>query len=194
VERPYRLGGRNAVLRALAFRNRMNAGGFRDALALGAPSGAVPDVTLVRMDRTKQGFGLSTQVEITPQVGGYVRAGWNDGKTETYAFTEIDRSLAAGLLVKGNAWKRENDSAGIAGYLNGLSREHREYLAAGGQGFFLGDGRLSYGLEQIFEVFYSLGVARGARLTADLQHLVNPGYNRDRGPARVFSLRAHFEL
>jgi hypothetical protein len=190
VERPYRIGQRNAVVRALAFRNRVNAGSFQDALAQGSP----PDVTLVRRLQSKSGFGLSTQVEITPQVGAYARAGWNDGKTETYAFTEIDRSLAGGVLIKGNAWNREQDTLGFAGYLNGLSRDHREYLAAGGQGFFLGDGRLNYGLERILEAFYSFGVARGTWLTADFQHIENPGYNRDRGPARVFNLRAHFEL
>ena len=98
------------------------------------------------------------------------------------------------MLVQGARWGREQDSGGIAAYVNGLSSDHRDYLAAGGQGFFLGDGRLSYAQERILEAFYSLGVARGTSLSADYQFIADPGYNRDRGPAHVFSLRAHFEL
>jgi high affinity Mn2+ porin len=190
LERPYALAGRKAVLRLLAFRNRVNAGAFRDALAISAP----PDVTQVRRLQAKSGIGLGTQVEVSKNVGAYVRAGWNDGKTETYAFTEIDRSLAAGALVKGTRWNRGEDTVGVAGYVNALSRAHRDYLAAGGQGFFLGDGRLSYGSERIVETFYSLAVFRGAWLTADWQRIVNPGYNRDRGPANVYNVRLHIEL
>jgi carbohydrate-selective porin OprB len=192
AEHPYRVAGRDAVVRALVFRNRVNAGSFRDALS--DSNGGVPDVTQVRHLQSKSGFGLSTQVQLASDIGAYVRAGWNDGDTETYAFTEIDRSLAGGLLLKGTRWDRERDSAGTAAYVNGLSSDHRDYLAAGGQGFFLGDGRLSYGQERIFEAFYSLGVARGTSFGADYQFIANPGYNRDRGPAHVFNLRVHFEL
>lgn len=192
AEHPYRIAGRDAIFRALVFRNRVNAGSFRDALD--AANGAVPDVTQVRHLQSKSGFGLSTQVQLTSDIGAYLRAGWNDGRTETYAFTEIDRSLAGGVLLQGARWGRERDSAGCAAYINGLSDDHRDYLAAGGQGFFLGDGRLSYSTERILETFYNLGVARGAWLSADYQYVANPGYNRDRGPAQVFSLRAHFEF
>jgi high affinity Mn2+ porin len=190
LEHPYRIADHDAIVRALAFRNRVNAGSFRDALAQGTP----PDVTQVRHLQDKHGFGVSTQVEFVPGIGAYVRAGWSDGKTETYAFTEIDRSLAGGLFLKGTRWGREQDSAGTAAYVNGLSSDHRDYLAAGGQGFFLGDGRLSYAQERIFEAFYSLGVARGTSRGADYQFIANPGYNSDRGPAHVFNLRVHFEL
>lgn len=190
LERPYALAGRKAVLRLLAFRNRVNAGAFRDALATSSP----PDVAQVRRLQYKTGFGIGTQVAVSDDIGAYARAGWNDGKTETYAFTEIDRSLAAGVLVKGVRWKRAEDTLGLAGYLNGLSSAHRDYLAAGGQGFFLGDGRLSYGNERIFEAFYSFSLSRGGSITADWQHVANPGYNRDRGPADVYNVRLHFEF
>jgi hypothetical protein len=190
LERPYRLAGHKAVLRLLGFRNRVNAGAFHDALATAAP----PDVARVRHVQSKNGFGFGTQVALTEDVGAYVRAGWNDGKTETYAFTEIDRSLAAGALVKGGRWGREEDTAGLAGYVNGLSSAHRDYLAAGGQGFFLGDGQLNYATERIAEVFYNVGLFRGAWITADWQHIANPGYNRDRGPSDTYNLRFHFEL
>ncbi|HVP08185.1 MAG TPA: carbohydrate porin [Burkholderiales bacterium] len=194
LEVPYRLGEHPAVVRALVFRNRVHAGAFGDALALGAATGATPDLTLVRRNQSKSGIGLSTQVEITPSLGAYARAGWNDGKTETFMFTEIDRSLSGGLLAKGDAWGRPQDSAGAAVYLNGLSGAHRSYLAAGGLGFFLGDGRLSYASERIFETFYSLGVARGAWVSLGYQRIANPGYNADRGPANFVGFRIHGEI
>jgi high affinity Mn2+ porin len=190
LERPYRLAGRQAVLRLLAFRNRVNAGAFRDALAFSAP----PDVALVRRVQPKNGFGVGTQVALTEDLGAYVRAGWNDGKTETYAFTEIDRSLAGGVLVKGSRWGRGDDTVGIGGYVNGLSSAHRDYLAAGGQGFFLGDGRLNYATERILEAFYNVRAFQGAWISVDWQHITHPGYNLDRGPVETYNLRLHFEL
>jgi hypothetical protein len=190
LERPFSLGGHKVVARALAFRNRVNAGAFRDALNAGPP----PDVAEVRHIQSKVGAGAGLQVELTRSVGAYVRAGWNDGKTETYAFTEIDRSLAAGLLVNGTRWRRSEDSAGVAAYFNAISPDHRDYLAASGEGFFLGDGRLNYAQERIVEVFYSLRILRGTWLAADAQHIVNPAYNGDRGPVDVYNLRAHVEF
>ena len=194
VERPYALAGRPAIVRGLLFRNRVNAGAFGDATTLAAANGTAPDVALVRRDQSKRGFGLSTQVEITENIGAYVRAGWSDGRTEAFMFTEIDRSFGAGTLAKGGLWGRPDDKAGLAGYANGLSRSHREYLAAGGTGFFLGDGRLNYATERILEGFYSLGVSRHFALSVGYQRIGNPGYNRDRGPADVLSLRLHAEI
>ena len=193
-ELPFKGLARGGVLRFLAFRNRAEMGAFRDALALGAATASTPDLTQVRRLQTKSGIGAGAQVEITENVGAYVRAAMNDGKTETFAFTEIDRSLSFGALARGGAWGRANDSAGMAIYLNGLRAPHRDYLAAGGLGFFLGDGRLSYGSEQIFETFYSLGVVKGAWASLGYQRIANPGYNRDRGPANFLGLRLHAEI
>lgn len=194
VEAPYKLFGRPAIARGLVFHNRVNAGAFEDARALAAQLGAAPDVAPVRRDQSKRGLGLSTQTELSENVGGYVRIGWNDGRTESFMFTEIDRSIAGGALVKGAPWGRPNDKAGLAGYVNGLSKDHRDYLAAGGLGFFLGDGRLNYGTERILETFYSVGFARYFAVSAGYQRIVNPGYNRDRGPADVIGLRLHAEI
>jgi hypothetical protein len=193
-EVPYQLAGRPAVARILAFRNRVGAGAFGDAIALGASAGTAPDVSLVRRPQPKAGIGAGTQVEVSENVGAYLRAGWNDGKTETFMFTEIDRSLAAGAMIKGGGWGRQQDGIGFAAYLNGLSRPHRDYLAAGGLGFFLGDGRISYSAERIAETFYSLNVAQGAWLSLGFQRVANPGYNRDRGPANFLGFRIHAEL
>jgi len=194
LELPFKGIARGGVLRFLAFRNRAEMGGFRDALALGAATGSTPDLTQVRRLQTKGGIGASAQVELTENVGAYVRAALNDGKTETFAFAEIDRSLAFGALAKGGAWGRASDSAGAALYLNGLRAPHRDYLAAGGLGFFLGDGRLDYGGENIFETFYSLGLVKGAWASLGYQRIVHPGYNRDRGPVNFLGLRLHAEI
>jgi hypothetical protein len=193
-ELPFKGLARGGVLRFLAYRNRAEMGVFRDALALGAASGSTPDLTQVRRLQTKSGIGAGAQIELTENVGAYVRAAINDGRTETFAFTEIDRSLAFGALAKGGAWGRGNDSAGMAVYLNGLRAPHRDYLAAGGLGFFLGDGRLNYGSENIVETYYSLGIVKGAWASLGYQRIANPGYNRDRGPANFLGLRFHAEI
>ena len=193
-ELPFKGLARGGVLRLLAFRNRAEMGAFRDALTLGTATGSTPDLTQVRRMQSKSGIGGGAQIELTENVGAYMRAAMNDGKTETFAFTEIDRSVAFGALARGAAWGRAGDSAGAAIYLNGLRTLHRDYLAAGGLGFFLGDGRLSYGGEHIFETFYSLGVAKGAWASLGYQRIANPGYNRDRGPANFLGLRLHAEI
>ncbi len=191
-EFPFKGLARGGVLRFLAFRNRAEMGAFRDALA--AATGGTPDLTQVRRMQSKSGIGAGAQIELTEHVGAYLRAALNDGRTETFAFTEIDRSLAFGALAKGGAWGRAGDSAGIAVYLNGLRQPHRDYLAAGGLGFFLGDGRLSYSGERILETFYSLGVTKHAWASLGYQRIANPGYNRDRGPANFVGLRLHAEI
>jgi len=194
LELPFKGLARGGVLRFLTFRNRAEMGGFRDALALGVATGNTPDLTQVRRLQSKSGIGAGAQIELSENVGAYVRAAANDGKTETFAFTEIDRSVAFGALAKGGAWGRANDSAGVALYINGLRAPHRDYLAAGGLGFFLGDGRLNYASEQIFETFYSVGVVKGAWASLGYQRIANPGYNRDRGPANFLGLRLHAEI
>ena len=189
-EIPYNLAGHNAVARALVFRNRLNAGAYDDAIAAASP----PDVSLVRRTQTKKGFGLSAQVAVTDAVGAYIRAGWSDGRTEEFMFTEVDRSLAIGTLLKGGGWTRPDDKLGFAVYVNGLSRPHRDYLAKGGLGFFIGDGQLNYGTERILETFYSLGFTKALSVSLDYQRIANPGYNRDRGPVDVLALRLHAEF
>ena len=190
AEVPFKLAGRDAALRVLVFRNRVIMGSFDDAIA----AGGVPDVSTVRRLQSKSGIGAGVQAELAENIGAYVRAAWNDGKTETFAFTEIDRSLSGGILAKGERWSSPGDSAGVAMYVNGLGRAHRDYLAAGGQGFFLGDGRLNYASEKIVELFYSRHLGARAWLSGGYQRITNPGYNQDRGPASFYSLRFHTNI
>ncbi len=186
---------RATAVRALAFVNHANMGSYREAID-GYLSGkeAVPDITLSRKQgRVKYGFGLNAEQELNGLWRVFGRLGWNDGRTESFAYTEIDRTAEAGSDFRGNPWHRPQDKVGAAFVVNGISGDHRIYLALGGEGFILGDGGLNYGLEKIFETYYTFHVYRGISVALDYQHIADPGYNRDRGPASVVSFRVHVE-
>lgn len=139
----------------------------------------------------KLGFGINDEQELTNDIGFFMRAGWNDGKDVTWAFTEIDQTLSAGISLKGIRWKRPSDIFGIASVINGISGPHRDFLAAGGYGFIIGDGKLNYTNEVIIETYYNAFLSKIFWLTLDYQLVNNPGYNKDRGPANVFAVRGH---
>jgi high affinity Mn2+ porin len=178
------------TLRLLAYRNLADMGSYADALR----AGGTPDVTASRQERMKVGCGVNADQALGPNGGAFVRAGWNDGQTETWAYTEADTTATLGLQWKGAAWGRAADQWALAAQANGLSNDHRAYLAAGGSGFLLGDGALNYGPEEIVETYYSVGLVDWLTLTPDLQWVHNPGYNQDRGPLLVEGLRAHAEF
>lgn len=188
VDRAYTAGERKGTLRAFAFWNRADMGSYRDTLAEPA---ADNDITRTRALRSKVGFGVSWDQELAQGLGAFARLSWNDGRTETWAFTEIDRSLALGLSLSGASWRRPDDVLALAGVANGLSGEHRDYLAAGGLGMILGDGRLNYGSEEVLEAYYRVKLGPWLFITPDFQFVRNPGYNRDRGPVPVYAVRAH---
>ena len=189
VERRWSVGEHAGAARLLGYVNRSHAVSYHDALESDLEP---PVVSLTRRTREKYGFGLSVDQEITSDVGAFGRLGWNDGHTETWAFTEIDRTVSLGGRLLGSRWGRPNDEVGLAGVLNGVSQPHRQYLNAGGLGFIIGDGRLRYGLEEILEVYYQAKI-KWFRLAADYQLVGNPAYNRDRGPVSIFALRVHWE-
>lgn len=194
-EQGYTLGSQPGKLRLLVYRNQAKMSRYRDALELATQTGTTPDINAVRNgEHTKQGLGINMEQALTSDIGLFARGMWADGKTETYAFTEIDRSMSAGMLVKGTAWFRAQDTLGIAVAINGLSDAHRNYLAAGGQGFFIGDGRINYRPEAIAEAFYSVQVLKKAWVTLDVQHIQNPAYNADRGPVNFGAVRLHTEF
>jgi high affinity Mn2+ porin len=136
---------------------------------------------------------LNAEQELTALLRVYGRLGWSEGQNESFAYTEVDRAAAIGSGIRGNRWHRVLDKAGVTLLINALSSDHRQYLALGGQGFLLGDGGLNYGLEKIVEIYYTLHLWRGIYLSADLQRIWNPGYNRDRGPVLVPGFRMHLE-
>jgi len=180
------------VVRLLAYRNQARMGDYSEANAIGAASSSTPNITAdERLGRSKYGFGINVEQPLADdgETGAFARIGWNNGHTEDFMFTEVDRSLSTGVQVSGIHWGRTDDRVGIAYVWHGLSPEHRAYLAAGGLGFILGDGRLNYGLEQILETYYRVQLGRYAQAGPDFQYIQNPGYNRDRGPVEVYSLR-----
>lgn len=184
------------VLRGLLYYNRARMGVYRDAIAGAALSGQVPDIVANdRPGRHKFGYGVNFEMPLADagDTGIFARFGWNDGATESFAFTEVDRNFQLGGQLSGAHWGRAQDHVGIALAIDGLSNDHRDYLAAGGSGFLLGDGRLHYGAERILEAYYSIRVMPHVWISPDVQYIQNPSYNRDRGPARFASLRLHLE-
>jgi len=180
------------VIRLLTYLNQGRMGNYADAIALGNATSSIPDVRAdEKPGRTKYGCGLNFEQPITDngETGIFGRAGWNDGHNETFVYTEVDREASLGVQISGIHWKRGEDHLGIACAVDGLSSEHKDYLAAGGLGMLLGDGRLNYGLEQILETYYRIQIGKYVQISPDFQYIINPGYNRDRGPAVVYSMR-----
>jgi high affinity Mn2+ porin len=179
------------AVRLLHFENRANAGDYAQALR----QSGVPDVTLTRRNGTlKYGFGMNVEQELAADIGVFARLGWNDGKTESFAFTAIDRLATAGVSVGGKKWRRPFDNAATEVTAGGISGVHALYLSRGGHDFLIGDGRLRYGPELIWESWYSARLFRGFFASFDLQRVTNPAYNRDRGPVWIPSIRLHVEF
>ena len=133
--------------------------------------------------------------EIAAELGAFIRAGKAAGNVETYEFTDVDRTLVAGLSLKGSRWHRPDDTVGLAAVNNEISGARQAYLNAGGLGILVGDGRLPHpGPEQIIESYYSAAVLPFARLSLDYQYISHPAYNRDRGPVSVIAVRLHAEF
>ena len=184
------------VVRLLAYTNYSNMGIYREANAQFKEGLVlVPEITNHPWHITrKYGFGVNLEQNLTRNVTAFARWGWDDGRTESFAYTEIDSTFAEGVGVNGAKWHRKQDRAGIAFVSNGIKKDHQVYLADGGLGFLLGDGGLNYGRENIVESYYTAHVWRGIYFAPGVQHINNPGYNRDRGPVVVPSLRAHVEF
>jgi high affinity Mn2+ porin len=184
------------VVRVLAFTNYANMGIYRDAAAqFEAGLVPVPEITNHpwRITR-KYGFGINFEQNLTRYLSTFGRFGWDNGKTESFAYTEVDQTFAGGLGANGAWWHRRYDRAGVAVVTNGICKDHQIYLADGGVGFLLGDGALRYGREDIVETYYTAHFWRGIYIAPGLQHIKNPGYNQDRGPVLVPTLRLHLEF
>ena len=184
------------AVRLLGYYNVARMGVYRNALDAAARTGLPPDIGADdRAGRHKIGFGANTEIPLADggQTGLFARYGWNDGATESFAFTEVDRNRQIGAQLSGTHWERGEDHLGLAYVIDGLSHDHRDYLAAGGSGFVLGDGALRYRTERIVETYYSFQLVPHISLSPDFQFIRNPGYNADRGAARFVSLRLHLD-
>ena len=195
IERRYELWGQPGKIAVTGFLTRGRMGSFADAIALAAATGGPANAAAVRQYNSRAGVSLNIEQQINDQLGAFVRAGWANGNVEPYEFTDVDRTVAAGLSLNGKSWGRPDDTIGIAGVVNGASAIHEAYFNAGGLGILVGDGMLPHpGLEEIFEAYYSYALTSAVKLTADYQFVNNPGYNTDRGPANVFSGRVHWQF
>jgi high affinity Mn2+ porin len=187
---------KSGVVRLLAYTNYANMGIYRDAVT-NFEDGLTPTPEITDHPwhiTRKYGFGINLEQNLTQYLTAFARFGWDNGKTESFAYTEVDQTFAEGLGANGAWWHRKQDRAGIAFVSNAICKDHQTYLADGGVGFLLGDGALNYGRENILETYYTIHAWRGIYVGPGLQHINNPGYNRDRGPVLVPSFRAHVEF
>jgi high affinity Mn2+ porin len=183
------------AVRLLSYFNHFDGGTYADSISLAQKTGTRPDITATRKPGTlKYGFGLSADQELFKDFGIFGRLGWNDGKTESFAFTVIDRLGTFGASLKGSRWHRPEDTVATELTINGLSAVHAQYLALGGYDFLIGDGALRYGRETIWETYYSARVIPQLFATIGVDHANNPAYNRDRGPVWIGSFRLHLEV
>lgn len=187
--------GSNGVLRVLFFDDHARMGSFAAALAAWrAGRTPRPDVNAVAVPASEYGFAANWQQAAGPDLGLFARAGWNNGVEESYSYTGVNNTVEIGAQIAGRLWRRSADHAGVVWISNGISAAHQAYLAAGGLGFQLGDGRLSYGRERIEEIYYNVHIWRGIGISPDIQFFKNPGYNQVRGPVVVYGVRLHLHL
>jgi hypothetical protein len=182
----------DAVIRVLGYLNHARMGDYDLATAIGLATHTTPNIVATDSPgTTKFGGAINGELPLGDdgETGIFARLGWNDGRHESFVFTEVDRLLSAGGQVSGRRWHRTDDALGIAGVIDGISAPHRNYLAAGGNGFLLGDGALSYGHESIVEGYYRFAIGQYVAISPDVIFVANPGYNRARGPATVLTAR-----
>ncbi len=190
-----KIHGRDGAIRLLSYFNHADAGNYAEAIALAAQTKTTPDITATsKIGTLKYGFGISADQQLSQNFGAFLRLGWNDGKTETFAFTPVDRLASAGVSCNGEKWRRKDDTAGSALTVAGISGVHALYLQRGGLDFLIGDGNLRYAPEVVWETYYNARLFSGFFAGLDLQHVNNPAYNQDRGPLWIYSLRLHMEL
>jgi high affinity Mn2+ porin len=191
-----RLAHRAGVIRLLSYLNQADMGNYDQAIdEFFDHQTPTPDIIATRRQgRHRYGFGLNCEQDLSSKVSLFGRLGWSNGRNESFAYTEDDRTFELGAFAKGSLWKRRNDRAGVAFVANGIVAAHQQYLALGGLGFLLGDGGLTYGPEKIFECFYTAHLWRGFFAAFDFQHINNPGYNQARGPVSVPAVRLHVDF
>jgi high affinity Mn2+ porin len=186
-----RATGYISFTKAVKYRDAINAIQHGDSSLNNIISGATEGTNY---GGVKYGFCLNAEQELTDYLGVFARASWNDGHSASWAFTEIDNSFHLGMNMKGKLWKRPTDNWGLAEVVNGISKDHQDYLSAGGKGFIIGDGHLNYGHEFVMETYYRAQLASFLSVSLDYQFCLNPAYNMDRGPVHIIATRVHFDL
>jgi len=195
LEHRHEFGGRSGRLLLTVFDSRGRMGLLEEAVQLAQSSASPVDIAAVRAYRSRIGASLSLEQQFAPDLSAFFRAGKAGGNVEAYEFTDIDRTLAAGLSLQGSRWHRTDDTVAVAAINNGISGAREAYLNAGGLGLLVGDGQLPHpGPEQILETYYSAAVLKFAHLSLDYQYINHPAYNRDRGPVSVVAVRLHAQF
>ena len=190
------LPGRDGVVRLLAYGNNAHMGDYREAVNHYLEGlTPTPEITSVeKFDTLKYGFGINVEQDVTPNLRVAGRFGWNEGQHESFAYTEDDQTFLFGADYAGSRWRRKFDKFGVAFVTNAIKKDHQNYLRLGGLGFLLGDGNLNYGREDILEAYYDVHAWRGLYYAVDYQNIQHPGYNQDRGPVNVESVRLHVDF
>jgi high affinity Mn2+ porin len=195
LEKRHELGGQPGRLLVAAFESRARMGLLADAVRLAGATGGPADISAVRRYRARVGVSLNLEQQLAADLGLFARVGAAGGNVETYDFTDIDRTVSAGLSLKGSRWNRTDDTVGLAAIVNEISTARRRFLDAGGLGVLVGDGQLPHaGPEQIVETYYELGALLHTHLTLDYQWVNHPAYNRDRGPVSIVAVRMHAQF
>jgi high affinity Mn2+ porin len=195
LEHRHEVGGRAGRWLVTVFQSRGRMGLLDQAVQTAQNTGGPVDIAAVRRYRSRAGASLVFEQQIAPQLGVFIRAGKAAGNVEAYEFTDVDRTLAAGLSLQGSSWHRPGDTLGLAAISNGISAARQSYLNAGGLGILIGDGRLPHpGPEQIIETYYSAAVGKFLHLSLDYQWIGHPAYNRDRGPVPILAIRLHAQI
>lgn len=194
LERRYTIEDHPGTVRLLAYVNRANMAKYSDATTILLAGGPGADWQAARTFNYKYGFGLNMEQEIVKDVGVFSRLGWNNDQTEGWMFSDVGHAVSLGLSINGELWRRPDDTFGLAGVANGISKEAQDFFAAGGTGILAGDGNLDYGWERILETYYSFKIWRTIYGTLDYQFITNPAFNRARGPVSVFAARLHWEF
>jgi high affinity Mn2+ porin len=193
-EKRYTIGSHPGAIRFLAWLNEADMASYGAATAILKAQGPGADISPARAFRYKYGFGLNWEQEITKSAGAFSRLGWNDGHNESWTFSDVNWTASLGVSVKGNSWNRPDDCFGLAGIVSGASQANQNYLEAGGADLTDGDGALTYRPEKVLETYYSWPVCAHTHATLDYQFVMDPAFNRDRGPVSIFGARLHFDF
>lgn len=195
LEKRHEVGGLSGRVLVTVFDSRGRMGLLDEAVSLAQATGNPVDISAVRRYRSRLGASLGLEQGLSSDFGLFARVGKAAGNVESYEFTDIDRTIAAGLSLKGSRWSRSRDTVGLAAVVNGISAARERYLNAGGLGILVGDGQLPHaGSEQIVESYYDLAMYQRAHLTLDYQWVNHPSYNLDRGPVSIIAARVHVQF
>src|SRR5258707_10819607 len=91
------------AIRFLAYVNHANMGIYRQAVAnFEAGFTPLPDITSHPWHITrKYGFGINIEQNLARNLTAFGRFGWDNGKTESFAYTEVDQTFSGGLGANG---------------------------------------------------------------------------------------------